>query len=236
MSLPFELTTFPRGAVEIIRYLAAQDSYAAFDDDIMDATGLSDRAYGKAIRRLVTKEYIDLQYEGTYALTEVGVEAAEAIAAHDDEARSEAAMDDDNLLVEEEVIAVVETPRRVLVVYPRMLAVGQPAYLFLRVVDTPGDAMPFPVDVVFELGGPDVQVMPDQNDTAIPEASAADPVRFEVTLDEAGTRPVTIAALQVTKAELLPVGEFTLDLTAADGGQPGRFQQTTFDMVLQPGL
>lgn len=236
MSLPFELTTFPKGAVEIIRYLALQDSYAAFDDDIMDATGLSDRAYGKAIRRLVTKEYIELQYEGSYALTEIGVEAAEAVAAHDEETQYEAAMDDDDFVVEEEFIEIVETLRNVLVVYPRTLGAGQPAYLFLRVVDTPGDALPVPVDVVFELRGGDVQVMPEQSDTAISETGAAAPVRFEVTPGAAGRYPVTITALQVTKAELLPVGEFTLELTAAQDAAPDSFLQATFAMLLQPGL
>jgi len=89
MALPYELTTFPAGALDIIRYLAGQDSYAAFDTEIIAALGLSDRAFGKALRRLVTREYVEMQYDGSYALTETGLEAAEAIAAHDEEALQE---------------------------------------------------------------------------------------------------------------------------------------------------
>ena len=64
MALPFELTTLPSHALDILRYLADQDSYAAYDADIMTALDLSGRGFGKALRRLVTKEYVELQADG----------------------------------------------------------------------------------------------------------------------------------------------------------------------------
>ncbi|MBN2469442.1 MAG: hypothetical protein JXN59_01865 [Anaerolineae bacterium] len=236
MSLPFELTTFPNGAIDIIRYLGQQDDYTAFDDDLLEATGLSDRAYGKAIRRLVTKEYIELQYEGSYALTEIGIEAAEAIAVHDEEMQYEADVEEADFIVEEEEFEVVEFTRRVLVIAPRAPGVGVPAYLFLRVMETEDDPLPLSVDVVFELRGERAQVIPDQNDTTVPESAPADPVRFEVTLAAPGSTEVTINALQVTKEELLPIGEYVLRLTAVDAPPDGTFSQHIFPITLQPGL
>ncbi len=113
MALPYELTTFPTGALDIIRYLAGQDSYAAFDTEIIAALGLSDRAFGKALRRLVTREYVEMQYDGSYALTETGLEAAEAIAAHDEEALQEdfveaGAPPEDDLAPENDLAALKE--------------------------------------------------------------------------------------------------------------------------------
>lgn len=236
MSLPFELTTFPNGAIDIIRYLGQQDDYTAFDDDLLAATGLSDRAYGKAIRRLVTKEYIELQYEGSYALTEIGIEAAEAIAVHDEEMQYETDIDAADFSADEETFEVIEITRQVLAIAPRAAGAGLPAYLFLRVLEAPDDPLPIPVDVVFELRGAGAQVIPDQNDTAVPETGPADPVRFEITPATAGRFEVVITALQVTQEELLPVGEYTLPLLAADAPPDGAFLQRTFPITLQPGL
>ncbi len=236
MSLPFELTTFPNGAVDIIRYLGQQDDYTAFDDDLLAATGLSDRAYGKAIRRLVTKEYIELQYEGSYALTEIGIEAAEAIAVHDEEMLYESDIDTADFSAEEEAFEVVEITRQVLVIAPRRAGVGLPAYLFVRVQEAADDPLPIPVDVVFELRGKGLQVIPDQNDTTVPESGPGEPVRFEITPGASGGVDVVISALQVTQEELLSVGEYTLHLETADAPPDGAFRQHTFPIVLQPGL
>ncbi|NPV68137.1 MAG: hypothetical protein HPY64_13425 [Anaerolineae bacterium] len=261
MALPFELTTFPSGALDIIRYLARQDSYAAFDTEIIAALGLSDRAFGKALRRLVTREYVEMQYDGSYVLTQLGIEAAEAIAAHDEEALQEGFVEeggleelaspdeetarvassadtwedtDDNLAVD---LAAIETvARRALVIVPSALAVGRPAFLFVR-VDEPAEPLrhPLDVDVLFRLSG-DLDIFPDQSDTTAPAEGPAVPVRFEITPRRAGKLRLTIEADQITRLDLQPAGRLQLTLTAVDGPPAETFRLHTFDLTLQPGL
>ncbi|GAB4572714.1 MAG: hypothetical protein Kow0077_12930 [Anaerolineae bacterium] len=242
MSLPYELTTFPKGAIEIIRFLGEQDGYAAFDEDILAATDLSERAYGKAIRRLVTREYIEMQFDGSYTLTETGIEAAEAIAAYD----AEAGFDDEAVIEgeEEAFIELLEINRPVTVVYPRLLAAGQPAYVFLRVDGAANaeDALPVPVDLLFEVqdssarGDGELDVIPEQVDATVPEKDPAEAARFEVIAPAPGTYTLQVVANQVTQTELMPVGELVLHLTAVESVDEPRFLKTSFPVTLQPGL
>ncbi len=265
MALPFELTTFPSGALDIIRYLAKQDSYAAFDTEIIAALGLSDRAFGKALRRLVTREYVEMQYDGSYALTETGIEAAEAIAAHDEEALQEGFVEEgapvEEMAAPEEAdepgaawdawqedagdageeappdLAAIETiVRRALVVVPATLATGRPAFLFVR-VDEPAEPprKALDVDLLFRLSG-EADIFPDQNDTTAPAEGPAAPVRFEITPRRAGRLQLVIEADQITQLDLQPAGRLELALTAVEGAPAETFHLYEFDLTLQPGL
>ncbi len=234
MSLPFELTTFPKGALDIIRYLASLDSYAAYDTEIIDAAGLSERAFGKAIRRLVTKEYVEMQYDGTYALTQVGVEASEAIAAHDDETMHDAAVDDEAFELDEESIAE-PVARTVMVIFPRTLVANQPNFVFVRVDEAEDEGSDLPVDVLFRAGG-DCDTFPEQTDTSVPPVAPAEAVRFEVTPPGEGDFGMTIEALQVTQTDLTEAGSLEFTLTATNGPAARTFRVEAFEIELQPGL
>lgn len=72
MELPFYLKTLPPEALEIIRYYKRLGNTVAFTDAIIQSTGLSERGFGKAIRRLVTKGYLVLDGDQQYRLTELG--------------------------------------------------------------------------------------------------------------------------------------------------------------------
>jgi Mn-dependent DtxR family transcriptional regulator len=234
MSLPFELTTFPKGSLEIIRFLADQDSYAAFDGEIADATGLSDRAFGKAIRRLVTKEYVEMQVDGSYSLTEIGMEAAEAIAAHEEEEIHEAAGDDETERGDSEEFETVVRP--VVVIVPRTLVANQPNFLFVRVDEASDDSdADLPVDVLFRIGG-DCSAFPEQGDTTVPPEEPAPTVRFEITPPGPGSYTVRIEALQVTQTDLLEAGRLKFAVKAVEGTADSVFRMHTFDIMLQPGM
>jgi hypothetical protein len=82
MSLSLDLQKLPPQALDIIRYLATT-TQGADVDEIIQGTGLSERAFGKAIRRLVTRYYVQMPSQGYYVLTNNGKEAAEVILEYD---------------------------------------------------------------------------------------------------------------------------------------------------------
>ncbi|MBL8133614.1 MAG: hypothetical protein JNL42_17260 [Anaerolineae bacterium] len=79
MDLSGGLYTLPSEALTILRFFANAEGEAAHVDAIIDATGLSDRGFGKGIRRLVTRNYLTLSGEQVYRLTEQGRRAVRAL-------------------------------------------------------------------------------------------------------------------------------------------------------------
>jgi len=66
----------------VIRYLKTQENGADVID-IMAGTGLSERALGKAIRRLVTRYFVEMPAQGFYTLTSAGRLAAQELGVYD---------------------------------------------------------------------------------------------------------------------------------------------------------
>lgn len=75
MEMPFHLRTLPPEALAIIGFYKRTGVHTAVTEALMDGTGLSERSYGKAIRRLVTKGYLTMDGNGRYRLTEFGQQA-----------------------------------------------------------------------------------------------------------------------------------------------------------------
>ena len=239
MALPFELTVLPPHALDILRHLGAADNYAAFDGEIIDALGLSDRGFGKAIRRLVTKEYVEMQYDGSYILTQTGVEASEAIVAHDEEALADTDLDeetfDDEDLDVEEVEAIEPVTRSMLVVYPRVFKAGRPGYVFVR-VDVPaleGPSLIRPAELIVELHADDA-VDPARHDLKVPVDGAGQAVRFSLTPRAAGRFEARVEVYQISGLDTLEAGQVELDLEAAEGPGQAIFRVETFQLTLLP--
>lgn len=72
-----DLQRLPPQALTVIRFLAGRERAAA--SDIAGATGLSERAFGKAIRALVTRRFAEMPQPGVYRLSERGRQALETI-------------------------------------------------------------------------------------------------------------------------------------------------------------
>lgn len=72
-----DLQRLPFQALAVIRYLAGRESAAA--GEITGATGLSERAFGKAIRALITRRFAEMSQSGVYRLSVRGREVLEAI-------------------------------------------------------------------------------------------------------------------------------------------------------------
>ncbi len=84
MDFDYQLKTLPPEALEVIRFYSTRETAIAHANEITRATNLSERAFGRAIRRLVTRGYLNMDGEGRYRLTDLGRRAVEAFAATDD--------------------------------------------------------------------------------------------------------------------------------------------------------
>lgn len=122
MDLPYHLRTLPPEALDALRFFASCEGGVATVDDICIALELTDRGFGKLIRRLVTKGYVSMDSSQVYRLTMSGQEAADELAAYDAVAPAQA--DDDDT-------AGDKLARRLVLAAPRTLAPGQPAQVYL---------------------------------------------------------------------------------------------------------
>lgn len=81
MELPYHLKTLEplTGALDILRYLVLQSDYSATVEELQEALGIGAVTFGKAIRRLVTKSYVQMDSAESYRLTDTGRRAAEEL-------------------------------------------------------------------------------------------------------------------------------------------------------------
>jgi hypothetical protein len=85
MDLPFHLKALPPEALDVLRYFGTLNDPVAHAMLITDEVGLSDRTFGKVIRRLVTKGYLQMDGEQAYRLSESGQDAVDELLEFDAE-------------------------------------------------------------------------------------------------------------------------------------------------------
>jgi hypothetical protein len=120
MPLPFHLEKLPPEALDIIRFMDKTPS--ANPAAIEKGTGISARAIGKAIRRLVNFDYIQMGSGGAYALTTDGKAAAHDLAVYDAAGPTAAVVQE-----------AVYLKRRFTVVMPRALNAGKASDIYVGV-------------------------------------------------------------------------------------------------------
>lgn len=84
MDLPFHLKALPPEALDVLRYFGTLNDPVAHAMKITDELGLSDRTFGKVIRRLVTKGYLQMDGDQAYRLSESGLDAVDELAEYDE--------------------------------------------------------------------------------------------------------------------------------------------------------
>ena len=84
MTLQHELTTLPKNAIIILRYMSSTSNGSAEYDEIQIGTGLSERATGKAVKRLVTRFFMRMDETRMYHVTPKGTQAIELLATNTD--------------------------------------------------------------------------------------------------------------------------------------------------------
>ena len=132
MELPFHLRTLEPlpGALDILRYFGSANTPTAEADTIIEALDLSERSFSKAVRRLVTKGYMQMDGDLVYRLSEQGQAAVEELSAYDESVAST----DTAPLKEPEpepapATSELQHNRRLLVGVPQPLAASQPTEL-----------------------------------------------------------------------------------------------------------
>jgi predicted transcriptional regulator len=144
MELPFHLKTLPPEALDVIRFFGTLDVPVADVETIYSGVGLSERSFGKVIRRLVTKGYVQMDGAQTYRLTDQGRRAVEELTTYD-----EAAPDEEDGAAEATVTTV---KRRLVVALPRTLVAGKTAKVHIGFNPASGgQSLPEPSDMVLRL-------------------------------------------------------------------------------------
>jgi DNA-binding MarR family transcriptional regulator len=146
MELPYHLQTLEPlpGALDIIRYLGRIDAPNADVDEICEELDLSDRRFNKAIRRLVTKGYVQMTGDMVYALTQNGRSAVDILRAYD--ATSGAASASGSRTSQSDSGTVT---RHLIVALPQVLAAQANNTVVVAVEG--GDTLDEPADMVFRL-------------------------------------------------------------------------------------
>lgn len=147
MELSYQLQTLEplTGALDIIRYFGAHEGLTADADEIQESVGLSDRSFGKAIKRLVTKGYIQMDGNRIYRLTEQGQRAVEELREYD--AATPAGERSASSTAESEQLM-----RRLVMALPRRVTAGQPTHVLVGVNPaTYGETLDQPVDMLLRL-------------------------------------------------------------------------------------
>ena len=130
--LPFELQKLPPQALDVLRFFIANDNEPADDVDIMDGANLSERSFSKAIKRLVTKKFAEMDVMRRYTLTDKGVDLMHELARYDAESDSDTP-DTDDTPKKTAPASADPVERRLTLVLAEPLVAGESAQIFLGV-------------------------------------------------------------------------------------------------------
>ena len=143
MELPYHLKALPPEALDVLRYYGSADLSIAHADEITDGVGLTDRTFGKVIRRLVTKGYLQMDGDQAYRLSEQGQKAVGELSEYD---ASGPAVKTKREVVTEQI------PRRLVIVTPKALVADKKAEIHVGFHEAAGDKqLDEPADVVVRL-------------------------------------------------------------------------------------
>lgn len=126
MELPFHLKTLEPlpGALDILRYVGSLNGKSADADQICEALDMSDRRFSKAIRRLVTKDYLSMEGDMAYRLTRLGEQGVAELRTYDE------ATGGVKQTIAPRKVDVVST-RRLVVAVPKSIAPHQEAHVIV---------------------------------------------------------------------------------------------------------
>jgi predicted transcriptional regulator len=140
--MPFQLATLPPEALDILRFFGKTDTTASYPADaIIDGGGMSERAFGKGLRRLINKKMLVMDGESIYKTTDLGRRTIAELIEWDMTAPERGAQ-----------APARHVMRRVFVGTPRVLLSGQPVYLYVGFDEADDDEiLSDDVDIVIRL-------------------------------------------------------------------------------------
>jgi predicted transcriptional regulator len=144
MDLPFHLKALPPEALDVLRFFGTLDHPVSHADEIMEGVDLSERLFGKVIRRLVTKGYVQMDGDQAYRLTDDGQSAVEELTEYDANAPAQPTNTSRRV--------IQQVKRRLVMVVPRTLAAGQPATIQIGFRNpASGELLSDPADLVMRV-------------------------------------------------------------------------------------
>jgi hypothetical protein len=232
MSLPFDLQKLPPQAVDVLRFLDAHGGSADVDT-IMEGTGLSERMFGKAIRRLVTRSYVEMPEQGLYVVATKGEPLVQQLREYD--GTGEPGDSGDTPTITDHGPAEIpagsatsgSTPsttgpagheRRLSVVINRELVISSTAVLMAGFDAPAGDSLPLaePARVVLRVSAPDCDLSPAERPLEVEPDTGAGPARFELTPRREGRVRIKVEVLQLVAADTIHrLGGMFFDLNVA---------------------
>jgi hypothetical protein len=139
MELPFHLKALPPEALDVLRYFGNIDMPIAHAEDITEGVGLTDRTFGKVIRRLVTKGYLQMDGDQAYRLSDQGHKAVEDIAEYDASGP---------VVKTKREVVTQAVPRHLVVVTPQVFVADKAAQVHVGFLASDGSELDEPADVV----------------------------------------------------------------------------------------
>lgn len=169
-----DLQRLPPQALPVIRYLAGRERAGA--SEITGETGLSDRAFGKAIRALITRRLAEMPSPGVYRLSERGREALAAV--EPDGARDQAPESEQGAAPE------AATARRLSVLVAQEWVRHLPAKLMVGFDASHDHATGATRRLTLRVQAQGCVVEPPEHVLELPPHRAAGPVQFRLTPHE----------------------------------------------------
>lgn len=181
MPLPYNLEKLPPEALEVLRYF--NKTPAADAKQILEGTTLGERLVGKAIRRLVNADYLQIDGNRVYQLTTDGKLAVRQLAQHDSEQAGATPL----------VVEIPKTKRRLTVAMPRLISANRPTDLYIGVnPPEPKDPRLSGVaNIELRLGVVGGKLTANNMSLEIPPDRAAAPGKVSLMPDQAG-KPIRV--------------------------------------------
>jgi hypothetical protein len=237
MDIPYHLKTLPPEALDILRYFGTLDSPSAHADDIIEGAELSDRGFGKAIRRLVTKSYLVMDGDQVYRLSDMGRRAVAELGGYDElspeeQAQMAEAEDDLDDFMNTEPRYV---KRHLVLVSPQALRPDQPTNVYVGFDEAQeDDTVASTLDLVLRLSVQHGE--PEQaRETSLSLENHAAHQTFEVTAgryQQARLR-VQVSQYQHDTLDLEPCGGLYVDLPVQPDETGSAFAAFSADVTLR---
>jgi hypothetical protein len=203
MVMPYNLQRLLPEALAVLRFLRTRAAASA--EELEAGTGLSNRAVGRAIRRLVNFDQIEM-HDRAYHLTTDGKITAHQLAEYEATPTAESG-------ASETASSVII--RRLAVVLPRAFAANVPTAMYIGVNAAQAGSPQLPLAAQLELqvsavGG---TLSTYRLSLEVPPIKAASPARISLTPAEPGRSVrVQIDAVQVTGEHSEPLGGMYFDV------------------------
>lgn len=236
MELPFHLRTLEPlpGALDILRLFGSANTPTLDADIIMDELGLSERSFNKAVRRLVTKGYMQMDGDLIYRLSDQGQSAVSELQEYD--ASNEVAQLAEPSAPTQPTAAPASfaARRRLLVGVPQPLAAEQPAELRVGFAES-GAEEAEPVDMVVRVTVVNGEPSTPQ-DLVFVLDEAATWTAAQITPDRQTPVRVKLEAYQLNgeMGEIVPAGGMYIDVPVVEAPASVTLAAYGIDITLTP--